>query len=625
MPPGPPRFAPPRVEVQPLPLPHHDGDGGFLLRSPLPLNPHARALGDLLEHWASLTPERAFLTGLTDHTEQAPGAGPRAVTYAEALTTVRSLGAALLALGLGPTRPLLLLSDNDIDHALLQLAAMHVGIPAVPVSPAYSLLSRDLARLRHILAFVRPGAVFAADGAAYARALALAAESDPPPHLLVLVHDRHGAPPGSIPLDTLLATRPDETVDRAFRALSPDTVAKILFTSGSTGMPKGVVNTQRMLCSNQEAIAQLWPFVAERPPVVVDWLPWSHTFGGNHNFNLVLRHGGTLHIDSGRPQPGRIEHTVARLRAVSPTLYFNVPRGYDLLVPFLEEDAALRERFFAELDLLFYAAAALPESLWQRLRRVAERARGRPVPLVSAWGATETAPLVTLVHYGLEHAGNIGLPAPGCELKLAPTGGRLELRVRGPNVTPGYFTGHGPAGPLVERGASFDAEGFYRTGDAGRLADPEDPARGVVFDGRLSENFKLSSGTWVLVGELRVALVGALAPLVQDAVIAGHDRGSLAALLFPAPGCTRAQVASRLADHNRAHPGSSRRIARALLLGEPPSIDAGEITDKGYINQRAVLTRRAAEVERLYAEAPDDEVIALPEGEPNSHGVAPNE
>lgn len=610
MPSDSPAFAPPRVNVRRI-----DG-GGLILTSPQPLEPYERCLGDLLERWADAAPARIFLT------ERGPEGDLREISYGEARGAARALAAGLLELGVSAARPLVLLSDNDIDHALLQLAAMHAGVPAVPVSPAYSLLSQDLAKLRYILGLVEPSAVFAADGAVFARALDASAEvaGDRPPRVLV----SRNPPPGALRVGELRAVAPGEASERAFRAVTPDTIAKILFTSGSTGAPKGVLNTQRMLCSNQQAIAQLWPLLAERPPIVVDWLPWSHTFGGNHNFNMVLRHGGTLHIDGGKPAPGLIQRSVQRLRDASPTLYFNVPRGFDVLLPFLEEDAALRDAFFRELDLLFYAAAALPNNLWDRLEAVSRLARGRPVPMISAWGATETAPMVTSVHYLLDRAGNIGLPAPGCELKLAPDGGKLELRVRGPNVTPGYFK--------IDAGAgAFDEEGFYRTGDAGRLADPDDPARGIVFDGRLAENFKLSSGTWVSVGELRVGIVTAGAPVVQDAVITGHDRDWIGALIFPsAAGCARVaggdgrplgelvrdaavrcHVAGALAAHGRQGAGTSGRVARALLLEEPPSIDAGEITDKGYINQRVVLDRRAAAVARLHAEAPDAEVIVV--------------
>jgi feruloyl-CoA synthase len=608
-----PLFAPPRVDVRRL------DDGALVLSSPQALQPFPRCLGDLLEHWADTRPDRTFLTELDD------AGAPRAISYGEARRAARVLAGALLDLGLSPSRPLLLLSDNDIDHALFQLAAMHAGVPAVPLSAAYSLLSKDLAKLRHIVALVQPGAVFAADGVAFGRALtATAAACAPAPRLIT----SRNPPAGALLASELLTGEEGGAAESAFRAVTPDSVAKILFTSGSTGAPKGVINTQRMLCSNQQAIVQLWPFLAERPPVVVDWLPWSHTFGGNHNFNMVLRHGGTLHIDAGKPTPGLIQRTVARLREASPTLYFNVPRGFDMLLPFLEGDDALRERFFRDLDLLFYASAALPQSLWARLEEVSRRARGAAVPMVSAWGATETAPMVTSVHYPLSHAGNIGLPTPGCELKLSPVGGRQELRVRGPNVTPGYHRGPGaPPG----RDEAFDEEGFYRTGDAGRLADPADPVRGVEFDGRLSENFKLSSGTWVSVGELRIALVAAAAPAVQDAVIAGHDRDEIGALLFLSPaGCARlcggetpppAELARHpavrrhlretIAAHNRQGQGTSRRVARVLVLEEPPSIDAGEITDKGYINQRAVLARRADLVERLFRARPDEAVIGI--------------
>jgi feruloyl-CoA synthase len=415
-------------------------------------------------------------------------------------------------------------------------------------------------------------------------------------------------------------------VDAAFAGVDGDTVAKILFTSGSTGQPKGVINTQRMLCANQESIAMVWPFLALRPPVVVDWLPWNHTFGGNHNLNMVLRHGGTLYIDEGKPMPALIGRSIANLRDVSPTLYFNVPRGYAALLDHLETDDSLQAKFFQTLDLLFYAAAALPQSLWDRLERISLKVRGGKVPFVASWGLTETAPMVTVVHYPLDRPGNIGVPAPGNAVRLVPEGDKLEVRVKGANVTPGYFK----APQLTEQ--AFDADGWLRTGDAARLADPHDPAAGLLFDGRTAENFKLSSGTWVNVGMLRTAVIAAGSPVIEDAVITGHDRDEIGVLIFPSaaglralcsPGgaqkslaelvaepAVRAALAEGLARHNRQARGSSTRIARAMLLTDPPSIDANEITDKGYLNQRAVLRARQALVARLYAlEA--EEVIVL--------------
>ena len=398
---------------------------------------------------------------------------------------------------------------------------------------------------------------------------------------------------------------------RAFDAVTPDTHAKYLLTSGSTGHPKLVINTQRMLTANQQQLAQTFRFLAhDGAPVLLDWLPWSHTFGGNHNMNIVLAHGGTMFIDDGRPLPGLVDRTIAHLREVQPTVYFNVPRGYEMLLPALETDAALAQHFFERLRMVFYAGSGMPLATWQRLEAVAARVRDEPVWFTTSWGSTETAPAVTSVHWRIERPGVIGLPLPGVELKFAPIDGesrKLELRVRGPNVFPGYL------GDEAATRAAFDDEGFYRIGDAGHLADDDDPAQGVVFDGRVAEDFKLTSGTWVSVGTLRLRVVSALAPLAQDVVITGHERSEVGVLVFLSeagrktpPEALRERVREALralaADSGGA---SSQAPARALVLPDAPSMAAGEITDKGYINQRLTLQRRAVEVEALYAEPPD--------------------
>ena len=572
------RFAPAEVDLE------KRADGTLILRSPQKLGPYSRCITEWLMQWSDRDPARLFLA-------ERKGEAWRRISYREAYGAVRRIGQALLDRRLGAEKPVAILSDNGIDHALLALGAMHVGVPAVPVSPAYSLMSKDFGKLKAIFELVKPGLVYAAEPAKFGPAL-----------------EAVGA--ASTPVAELLETNPGSTLEREHRKVGPDTVAKILFTSGSTGVPKGVVNTHRMLCANQQMLAQAWPFVQEKPPVLVDWLPWNHTFGGNHNFNLVLRNGGTLYIDGGKPVPGLVEATVRNLKEIAPSLYFNVPRGYDLLLPFLERDAELRRSFFRELQVVFYAAAALPQNLWDRLVRLArEEKRGGDFAMLSAWGSTETSPLATSVHFPMERPGVIGLPVAGCELKLAPFGGKLEVRVRGPNVTPGYYRR-----PELTS-AAFDEEGFYRIGDAVKLADPGAPAKGIVFDGRIAEDFKLSTGTWVNVGMLRVKLIAAADPIVQYAVITGHDRAEVGALVFLSaaakdlkPEEIRSKLSQALAKL-KAEGGSSMHPVRLLVLGEPASIDANEITDKGYINQRAVLERRAAQVEQLHADSPGNEVI----------------
>jgi feruloyl-CoA synthase len=560
-------------------------DGSILLRARQPLRAYPAHLGAILQARAEQTGDRVFLG-------ERLGSGWRELTYGDAWIQAQRIGQALLDRGFGPNRPIVLLSGNSIDHARLTLGAIVVGIPVVPVSPAYSLRSTDFAKIRHVDQLVQPGMVFADDPAAYAGALA---------------NIRTDAE-RIAEVDALARTPVTAAVDAAFAAIRAQDVAKILLTSGSTGVPKGVLNTHEMLCSNQQMIAQSWPFLGQTPPVLLDWLPWNHTFGGNHNFNLVLYSGGTLYIDDGRPMPGAIERTVENLRLVSPTLYFNVPAGFATLLPFLEADSALADGFFRHLQLIFYAGAALPPDLWRRLERLSERHLGYRVHMVSAWGSTETAPMATLVHFPIDRAGVIGVPAPGVTIKLVPDGDQLELRVRGPNVTPGYLN------DAARTEAAFDAEGFYRSGDAGQLLDPDNPSAGLVFAGRTAEDFKLTTGTWVRVGALRLAILEAAAPLLSDIVIAGHDRPAIGLLAWPSPEAAdmhpatlQAQLTDRLVQHNTIAP-TSTRIERLLLLQAAPSIDANEITDKGYINQRAVLRHRADEVQRLFDTEPDDAV-----------------
>ena len=574
------RFARAQVEVE------RRVDGSAILRSREPLRPFARACGEWLVHWAAAAPDRTFLAERSDD-------GWRYVTYAGALDAVRRIGGSLLARGLTPSSPVAILSDNSVDHALLALGAMHVGIPVAPISPAYSLMSKDHLKLKTIVELLQPGLVFAEDAARVASGARFA------PALAAV-----GAV--ATPIDELLDQDHSARADEAFAAIGPDTVAKILFTSGSTAAPKGVINTQRMLCSNQEGFAQAWPFLEDAPPVLCEWLPWNHTFGGNATFNIALRNGGTLYIDGGKPTPDLIATTARNLREISPTIYFNVPRGFDLLLPLLESDEGLRRSFFARLDAMFYAGAALPQNLYDRLRALVPEERTGRTFMLSGWGSTETAPLSTIVHFSIDRPANVGIPAAGIELKLLPSGSKLEVRVRGPNVTPGYFRQDD-----LTRDA-FDEEGFYKIGDAMRLLDPDDPAKGLVFDGRVAEDFKLQSGTWVHAGTVRVRLIAACNSLVQDAVITGHDRTEVGAMVWLNAAAVRSleesEILSRLRDAlaslHADDTASSMAPKRLLVLDHPPSIDHGEITDKGYINQRAVLERRAQHVKRLHSGGP---------------------
>ena len=607
------RLGPASVEVERKP------DGTILLRSPRALEPYPEKLTERLAHWGEAEPERIFLAQ-RDRT----GAW-RSVTYGAAFASVRAIAAALLERQLSPERPIAILSGNDIEHALLGLAAMHVGVPYAPISVPYSLVSRDFKKLKAIIEILTPGLVFAADGAAFAPAIAATVPQD----VEVAVTANPASDRPMTPFTEFLDARPTAAVEAAHAKVGPATVAKILFTSGSTGQPKGVINTQQMLCANQAMIRGGLAFLGDgEPPVLVDWLPWNHTYGSNHNFGLVLDRGGSLYIDEGKPMPGAIEATARNLRDIAPTIYFNVPKGFEMLLPHLSEDRALRERFFSRLKLMFYAGAGLSQHVHDAFQELAVKTVGERIMFLTSLGSTETAPAALACSWESEQIGNIGLPLPGLELKLVPNEGKLETRMRGPNVTPGYWRA-----PALTA-AAFDEEGFYKIGDALKFADPADPAKGLLFDGRIAEDFKLATGTWVSVGPLRMAFITQCAPLVRDVVLAGPDRDELAALIIPDVEACRKRAPELPPDAAAAvvlaHPqvrkafeqflgalsdprrGTSARIGRAILLAEPPSLDVGEVTDKGSINQRAVLAHRAALVEELYADPPSANVIVAP-------------
>jgi feruloyl-CoA synthase len=628
-------------------------DGGVIyLASPFPLEAYPARLTDKLDEWAHVAPDRVFLadrigppgplraspaaaaadagrgasrpaaghvgTG-RDPRSGVAGDGWRTVTFQQTRNFARAIAQALLDRGLTAERPIVILSGNSVDHALLALGAMYAGVYYAPIAPAYSLQSdSDFAALRHVFAKVRPALVFADDGAAYARALD--AVMTPQMELVAIT-----GPANRVwtPFSELWQTPVTPAVDAAARRVGPDTIAKVLFTSGSTGHPKGVINTQRMLCANQEQLRAVMQFLGDEPPVLCDWLPWNHTAGGNHNFGIVLYNGGTMYIDDGKPVAALFDRTLRNLREIACTNHFTVPRFYEMLLPHLEADAELREVFFRRLKLIFYAAAGLGQRFWDELRDVSIQACGEELLIMTGMGATETAPFLLCTGPRGAYAGMIGLPVPGVEVKLVPAGEKFEGRVRGPNITPGYL-----GEPELTQNA-FDEEGFYRTGDAMSFADPSDPGRGLIFEGRLAEDFKLSSGTWVSVGPLRQRILVQGEGYVQDVVIAAPDRPYVTALIFPnlslcrtlsglADGPVRevldhpavrarfASIVAGLAAHNT---GSSTFVARAIILDDPPSSAAREITDKGSLNQKAVLKHRQRLVDELYDAQPSARVI----------------
>jgi feruloyl-CoA synthase len=591
-------------------------DGTIYLRPKRPLGEYPVRITERLHHWATTTPDRVFMA------EREGGRGWRKISYAELLTASRHIASGLIARGLSSEQPVVILSGNSIDHALLAFGALYAGVPFCPVSPAYSLVSKDYGKLSYLMKLLTPGLVFADDADKFADALAAN----------VSLGTEIAASYGSVPgrdvtlLADLMATPIRSDLDAVHEKIGPDTIAKFLLTSGSTGNPKAVINTQRMICANQVMLRETLAFVKDEPPVIIDWLPWNHTFGGNHNIGLTLYNGGSMYLDAGKPMPGGIEETVRNLQEISPTVYFNVPKGYESLLPYLRDDQGLRAKFFDRLHAMFFSGAALSPFVWNSLDELAVKEKGYRVPMLTGLGATETAPFFMSVNPRTSRSGHVGLPVSGNDAKLVPNNGKLEVRCKGPNVMPGYWRQ-----PEITA-KSFDEEGFYKLGDALKPADPDDLNAGFDFDGRVSEDFKLASGTWVSVGPLRARLIAACAPLVRDVVIAGINRDEISALIvLDLDGCrlinptlppddlvvatrdrlVREAFRERLIQFLGSATGSSTRITRAILMDTPLSIDKGEVTDKGSINQRAVLEHRAALIEELYAANPSDRVISV--------------
>ncbi len=589
-------------------------DGTIYVRSPHKLGAYPAKITERIEHWAKTTPDRIFLG------ERAADGSWRTITYGEFLKKIRAIGEALLSRNLSAERPLAILSGNDIDHALIAYAALYIGVPHAPVSPAYSLVSDDFGKLSHIFQLLTPGLVFVSDGKQFERAI----KQIVPPDVEVIVARNPVSSHKCTAFSDLLKVQPTKVVDTAHGKITPDTITKFLFTSGSTGRPKGVINTQRMWCANQEMIRTSLAFLQDGPPVTLDWAPWHHTAAGNHDLGLILFNGGSYYIDAGKPLPGAIETTVRNLKEIAPTWYFNVPKGYEALLPYLRNDKQLRENFYSKMKVLWFAGAALVQHVFEEVQELAVQTVGERIPFLTGFGATESAPFALARIWETDNSTNMGLPGVGCDLKLVPMDGKLDARLKGPNITPGYWRE-----PALTKKA-FDEEGFYRLGDALKFQDPADPGKGLLFDGRTAEDFKLSSGTWVNVGPLKSQVVDAFAPYVRDVVLAGIDKGYLSALIFPnledcrklcglSADATPAQIlahekvqakfADLLSAFAKKSTGGSNRLERILLLEVPPSMDAGEMTDKGSINQRAVLAQRAALVEELYLDQPTLSVI----------------
>jgi feruloyl-CoA synthase len=592
-------------------------DGTMLIRSRFPLDAYPDRITDRLVHWAKETPDHIFMAARDDKGEW------RKISYRRALDYARSIGEALLKRNLSAERPVAILSGNDLEHAMLALGCLYVGIPYAPISPAYSLISSDFGKLRYIVDLLTPGMVFAADGEPFRRAIETVVPAD-----VELAFTKNPLPGRkSVSFDELAATTPTASVDAAHAKVGPDTIAKFLFTSGSTGMPKAVINTQRMWCSNQIMVRSALQYLQDEPPVVLDWAPWHHTAGGNHDVGLALYNGGTFYIDEGKPLPGAIEHTVRNLKDVAPTWYFNVPKGFEALLPFFRADEQLRRNFFSRLKVLWYAGAAIAQHVYDEYEELSLKTSGERVLFLTGLGSTETAPFAMSRMWESKNGINMGLPARGATLKLVPVDGKLEARFKGPHITPGYWRQ-----PELTANA-FDEEGFYKIGDALKFEDENDPIKGLLFDGRIAEDFKLGTGTWVSVGPLRAKFISHFAPYVRDVVIGGADREYIAVLVVPdvdglraltpdlpkdaAPGdvldhpAVKAKFKELLTSLARTSTGSSNRVQRAVLLAEPPSLDVGEITDKGSINQRAVLAHRKALVEELYGNPPSARVITL--------------
>jgi feruloyl-CoA synthase len=591
-------------------------DGTIYLRPKAKLGDYPVRLTDRLHHWVKAAPDRVFMA------ERDKTGGWRQITYAQLLTSTRAIASALLARGLSAEKPIVILSGNSVDHALIAFGALYAGIPFCPVSPAYSLVSRDYGKLGFLMKLLTPGFVFADDATKFADALIANVSPD-----TEIAASRGTVPNRNVTMLSDLLARPEHPrLDAAHEAIGPDTIAKFLLTSGSTGNPKAVINTQRMICANQVMLRETLAFLKDEPPVIVDWLPWNHTFGGNHNIGLTLFNGGSMYLDEGKPMPDGIEATVRNLREISPTVYFNVPKGYESLLPYLREDKALRAKFFGRLHAMFFSGAALSPFVWNSLDELAVQETGFRVPMLTGLGATETSPFFMSVRPDTSRSGHVGLPVLGNDAKLLPNNGKLEVRARGPNVTPGYWRQ-----PELTANA-FDEEGFYKFGDALKPADPDDFDAGFDFDGRIAEDFKLASGTWVSVGPLRARFVAACAPLVRDVVIAGINRDEISALVvLDLDGCRlinptlplddlaaaasdpliRGAFRERFQKLLAGATGSSTRITRAVLLDTALSIDRGEVTDKGSINQRAVLEHRSGLIDLLYSSTPPAHVITL--------------